>query len=107
MADYADLEWTHVLSSEMFKSYKPDPKVYLGAAERLGLQPRQCAMVAAHMGDLEAARGCGFRTVYVERLREEGWDGERIAAVRREGWVDVWVEEGEDGFLAVVKRMGK
>jgi len=105
MAEYARLDWTHVLSAEMFSSYKPDPKVYLGAAERLGLKPEECGMVAAHMGDLDAARGCGFRTVYIERSREETWDAEKIARVRQEGWVDVWVEETEDGFLTAEERL--
>jgi 2-haloacid dehalogenase len=55
------------LSSEHFKAYKPSPLVYNGAAERLGLKTSECALVAAHLGDLKAARGCGYRTVYLER----------------------------------------
>lgn len=103
MAEYAKLEWTHVLSSEMFKSYKPDPKVYLGGAEKLGLKPEQCAMVAAHLGDLKAAKGCGFKTVYVTRRAEEAWDPEKE---RKEGYVDVWVEQDENGFLAAAEKLG-
>lgn len=30
-------------------------------------------MVAAHLGDLHAARENGLRTIYVERDREEAW----------------------------------
>lgn len=103
MAQHAKLDWTHVLSSEMFKSYKPDPKVYLGAAEKLGLQPEQCAMVAAHLNDLKAAKGCGFRTVYVTRRQEEQWDPE---SERKQGYVDVWVEENEHGFLTAAEKLG-
>jgi 2-haloacid dehalogenase len=87
-------------------SYKPNPAVYLGAAERLGLRPEECCMVAAHLSDLEAARGCGFKTVYVERSREEAWDMEKVAQTKKEGWVDIWVTENEKGFLTVAERLG-
>jgi len=80
--------------------------VYLGAAKRLGLKPEECCMVAAHLSDLEAAKGCGFRTVYVERSREEAWDVEKVAQTKKEGWVDVWVTEDEQGFLRVAERLG-
>jgi len=63
-------------------------------------------MVAAHLSDLEAAKGCGFRTVYVERSREEAWDAEKVAQTKKEGWVDVWVNEDEKGFLTVAERLG-
>lgn len=106
MAEYAKLDWTHVMSSEMFKSYKPNPKVYLGAAERLGLKPGECGMVAAHMSDLDAARHCGFKTLYIERSQEEAWDADKIAKVKAEGWVNVWVEESQDGFLSAAKKLG-
>lgn len=63
-------------------------------------------MVAAHLSDLKAARGCGFRTVYVEREREEDWEveGEEWEDARQ--WVDLWVgkEEGDGGFLEVARR---
>ncbi|KAL9116388.1 MAG: hypothetical protein Q9187_007086, partial [Circinaria calcarea] len=49
MATYAHLPWTHVFSSEHFGAYKPSPKVYKGAVEKLGLKAEECAMVAAHL----------------------------------------------------------
>jgi 2-haloacid dehalogenase len=106
MATYAKLPWTEVFSSEMFQSYKPNPKVYVGAAKKLGLEPEECCMVAAHLYDLEAARECGFRTVYVERKEEEAWEEEKIKRARSESCVDLWVEMGERGFLTVAERMG-
>jgi 2-haloalkanoic acid dehalogenase type II len=45
MVNNGKMEFTHIFSSEMFKSYKPSPKVYLGAAEKLGLKPEECVMV--------------------------------------------------------------
>lgn len=102
LAAFGKLPFTHILSAEMFSSYKPNPAVYLGAADKLGLKPEECGMVAAHLGDLEAAQKCGFRTVYVERKDEE-----RDEVLRgKEGLVDVWVREGEEGFVEVARRLG-
>jgi len=109
MAQFAHLPWTHIFSSEHFGAYKPSPKVYKGAVEKLGLQEHECAMVAAHLADLEAAHECGLRTIYVEREQEESWSTEEIEAAKREGWVDLWVglgeRDGNGGFLEVVRRL--
>ena len=56
MASHAELPWTHVYSAEMFGAYKPHPSMYISASKALGLEPSQCAMVAAHLSDLEAAK---------------------------------------------------
>ena len=101
MVQYAGMEFTHVFSAEMFKSYKPSPAVYLGAAEKLGLEPGECCMVAAHLDDLKAAKSNGFRTIYVERSREE-----RHPELRDEGFVDVWVREDDEGFVTVAEKLG-
>jgi len=85
--------------------YKPNPKVYLGAAKSLGLQPEECGMVAAHLNDLDGARKCGFRTIYVERAREEAWDEDKVAQTKEAGWVDVWVTEDEHGFVTVAEKL--
>jgi 2-haloacid dehalogenase len=72
MAKHGGLPWDTVLSAELFAHYKPDPEVYDGAARLLGLPPRRVLMVAAHVGDLAAARARGLRTAYVHRPREHG-----------------------------------
>src|SRR2546428_215573 len=54
------------------QAYKPQPEAYLHTAEVLGLPPAACMMVAAHNGDLRAARGVGFATAFVARPREHG-----------------------------------
>ena len=69
------LPFDHVLSAELFRHYKPDPEVYLGAAAHLGLAPSQLMMVAAHPSDLRAAATCGLRTAYVARPDENGPGG--------------------------------
>lgn len=102
---HGGLGFSTLLSAEDFGAYKPDPRVYLGAAERLGVEPGEVAMVAAHLNDLDAARRLGLRTVYVEREREEDWEvgSERYEAAR--GWVDLWVGLGEGGFVEVARRL--
>jgi len=75
MAKYSGLPWDCILSAELARAYKPDPNVYLMAVELLGLQPREVMMVAAHHGDLHAARALGRRTGFVMRPREFGPHG--------------------------------
>ena len=75
MAKHAGLQWDCILSSELARHYKPDPEVYLTAAELLGLSPQQVMMVAAHNEDLMAARAVGMTAAFVPRPEEFGPDG--------------------------------
>jgi len=72
MARHARLPWDCIISAELFRHYKPDPEVYLGAADLLGLAPREVMLVAAHKYDLAAARKCGLKTAFVRRALEHG-----------------------------------
>ncbi len=72
MARRAGLPWDAILGAEVARAYKPMPEAYLGSAAALGLAPARCLMVAAHNGDLLAARACGFRTAFVARPTEHG-----------------------------------
>jgi 2-haloacid dehalogenase len=72
MGKHAGLPWDCVLSAELFRAYKPDPAVYLGAARVFDLPPGQVMLAAAHQDDLAAARACGLRTAYIERPLEFG-----------------------------------
>jgi 2-haloacid dehalogenase len=72
MAKRAGLPWDCVLSAEVFKAYKPDPRTYLGVAAVFDVAPSQVMLAAAHHDDLAAARACGLRTGYIERLHEFG-----------------------------------
>lgn len=74
MADRAGLHWDHVLGCDLFGHYKPAREVYLGAVDVLGTNPDETMMVAAHRDDLDAAKGCGLQTAYVERPHEYGRD---------------------------------
>ncbi|RYF55520.1 MAG: haloacid dehalogenase type II [Comamonadaceae bacterium] len=72
MAKRAGLPWDCVLSAEVFKAYKPDPRTYLGVAAVFDVAPSQVMLAAAHHDDLAAARTCGLKTGYIERPHEFG-----------------------------------
>ena len=87
MAKHAALPWDCILSAEVFRAYKPDPRAYLGAVEVFRLRPEQVMLVAAHHDDLAAARSCGLATAYVERPLE--WGAARpkdVSPVPANGW---------------------
>ncbi|KAF7314029.1 Haloacid type II [Mycena chlorophos] len=92
MAKFANLPWDAVFSAELFDSFKPNPKVYLGAASHLSLRADQCAMVAAHIYDLRAAAALGMRTVYIRRSGEEPPDVEDVKAKADGGEVDAVID---------------
>jgi len=78
------LPWDVILSAELFRRYKPDPEVYLGAAALLGLPAPAVMLVAAHKDDLAAARRCGLQTSFVRRPLERGRASEAdVSADRR------------------------
>lgn len=103
--EYGGLGFQRIISAEDFKAYKPDPKTYLGAAAKIGVQPGEVAMVAAHLGDLEQARKNGLRTIYVEREKEEAWGVEEDRYAAAKEWVDLWIGVDEGGFVEVAKRL--
>jgi 2-haloacid dehalogenase len=103
---HSNIKFSHLISAEEFGVYKPNPRVYLGAAEKLGLDPARCAMVAAHLLDLKAAKACGLQTIYVERPGEEDLAAEEIQKARGDSFVDIWISEQEDGFMALASKLG-
>lgn len=72
MAKFAGLPWDVIFSSDNFRHYKPDPEVYLGAAELLETAPANVMLVAAHNYDLGAARRHGYKTAFIARPAEYG-----------------------------------
>jgi 2-haloacid dehalogenase len=54
------------------RHYKPDREVYQSAADILDLQVGEVMMVAAHLGDLRAAKAVGLKTAFVARPLEFG-----------------------------------
>lgn len=72
MAKRAGLPWDCILGAETARAYKPLPEAYLASCRQLGLAPAQVMMVAAHNGDLKAAKAQGLATAFVPRPREHG-----------------------------------
>ena len=72
MAKCAGLPWDAILGAEIAGNYKPNSEVYLASAAALGLEPGEVMMVAAHNGDLDAARAAGLKTAFFPRSREHG-----------------------------------
>jgi 2-haloacid dehalogenase len=55
------------LSVDELKVYKPDPRVYELACNRLGVLPQQVCFVSANAWDLAGAASFGFNTVWINR----------------------------------------
>jgi 2-haloacid dehalogenase len=72
LAKFAGLPWDCILGAELVRHYKPDREVYQSAADFLDLKPADVMMVAAHLGDLRAAKSVGLRTAFVTRPHEFG-----------------------------------
>jgi len=96
----AGLPWDCILSAEVFRAYKPDPRTYGGVASTFGVRPDQVMLVAAHHDDLAAARSCGLRSAYIERPWEFGVQQPK----------DVSPKAGNDlhaqDFVALAQRLG-
>ena len=98
---HSRIPFTRIYSADMFQSFKPDPKVYLGAAEKMGVKPEECGLVAAHLSDLKGAKACGFYTIYVDRPLEE-----KHPELREENIPHMWIKGDEDGFITLAERLG-
>ena len=72
LARFGGLPFDCILSAELCRAYKPDPRSYRMVPELLRLRPEEVMMVAAHADDLRAAAAEGLRTAYVDRPLEWG-----------------------------------
>ena len=63
-----DVDFEIVLSSEMARSYKPQPELFLEMLSRLELPPEQTVYVGdRHYEDVHGASGVGISAVWVDR----------------------------------------
>ena len=85
IARRAGLPWDAILGAEVAQAYKPSPEAYLHTAEVLMLKPAQLCLVAAHNGDLAAARRCGLLTAFIPRPTEHG-PGQTTDLGPKEDW---------------------
>lgn len=77
LARSAGMPFDCILSAELARSYKPDPRVYLLPSEYFDVRPERVLMVACHPGDLQGAKRAGLLTGFVPRPLE--WGSERSA----------------------------
>ncbi len=66
------IAWDGILSCEFLGHYKPDAAAYHAGVRLLGVAPHEAMMVAAHPGDLRAAKAAGLYTAFVPRPGERG-----------------------------------
>lgn len=74
LAKSGRLPFDCILSAELARAYKPDPRAYRLAPDLLAVPPSAVLMVAAHTWDLDGARAAGLRTAFVDRPAEKGPD---------------------------------
>ena len=67
----AGVQWDGILSCEFLGYYKPSLQAYRKGTRLLGLKSAQAMMVAAHEGDLAAARATGMHTAFVNVPEED------------------------------------
>ena len=56
-----------IISVDQVGAFKPAPGIYRKAIQRLGCEPGEVMMVAAHAFDILGAQACGFKAAYVDR----------------------------------------
>ena len=94
LAKHGGLPWDCILGAELARHYKPDPEVYLSAADFLDLKVGEVMMVAAHLGDLRAAKKLGLKTAFVPRPLEFGPGGK--PDVQADATVDLQAKDFND-----------
>jgi HAD superfamily hydrolase (TIGR01509 family) len=79
--------WDAVIVGEDVKHKKPAPDIFLSAAEKLGMSPRECVVVEDATNGVQAAKAAGMRCVAVattfppDRLQEADVIRDRISDV--------------------------
>ena len=94
----AHLPFDCVLSVELVRTYKPDPRVYRLVPELLAVRPEESMMVASHAYDLAAAAEQGMRTAFVRRPQEWG--------TGKAEPLDISVDIVADDFLDLATQLG-
>ncbi len=64
-------QFTHILSADLVKCYKPDPRVYALAPEVLGLSKEAIIFVSSNSFDVMGAKAYGFQVAWVNRTQAQ------------------------------------
>ena len=70
------VEFDAIISVDQVGLFKPAPGIYRKAVQRLGCEPGEIMMVAAHAFDILGAQACGFKAAYVNRYKLPTEDSE-------------------------------
>lgn len=86
--------WDCVITAEEAGAYKPEPRPYRLALERLGVTPQEAAFVAGSGYDLFGTSVVGLRTYWHNRVGLARPDGAPVAALERPTLDDLipWLE---------------
>ncbi|MYE06747.1 MAG: haloacid dehalogenase type II [Chloroflexi bacterium] len=76
LANNVPISFDAIMSVDQVGAFKPSPGIYRKAIQRLGCEPGEIMMVAAHAFDILGAQACGFRAAYVNRYRLPTEDSE-------------------------------
>ena len=101
LAKHAGLPWDCILGAETARAYKPLPEAYRAACRHLALAPAEVMMVAAHNGDLKAAKAQGLATAFIARPTEHG-TGQRTDLEPDRSCVDVSARD----FVDLAHKLG-
>ena len=101
LARHAGLPWDCILGAETARAYKPLPEAYRAACRHLALVPAEVMMVAAHNGDLKAAKAQGLATAFIARPTEHG-TGQRTDLEPDRSCVDVSAGD----FIDLAQKLG-
>ena len=67
LANNVPIRFDTIISVDQVGAFKPSPGIYRKAIQRLGCEPGEIMMVAAHSFDILGAQACGFKAAYVNR----------------------------------------
>ena len=69
LANNVPITFDAIISVDQVGAFKPSPGIYRKAVQRLGCEPGEIMMVAAHTFDILGAQTCGFKGAYVNRYK--------------------------------------
>jgi 2-haloacid dehalogenase len=67
-------KFTHLLSADLVKVYKPHPRVYELAPKALGLAREAIVFVSSNSFDVMGARAYGFQVAWINRAQAQADD---------------------------------
>jgi 2-haloacid dehalogenase len=64
-------KFAHILSADLVRVYKPDPRVYELAPKALGLPKEAIVFVSSNAFDVMGAKAYGFQVAWINRMRAQ------------------------------------